>query len=84
MKIGEVKNILKSGETLFMKDNDDKINTILNEKSKYNCRVLLQIQSAYYSTKDKDKNILSGEDTKYYPQVLLEQCRYAFFLIIKN
>ena len=38
----------------------------------YNCRVLLQIQSVYYSMKDKD-------DIKHYPQVLIEQCVYRVF-----
>ena len=43
-----------SDETCFRKDKDNKINTIPNENTKYNCRVLLQIQSVYYSIKDKD------------------------------
>ena len=41
-----------------------KDNTILNENTKYNCRVLLQIQSVYYSMKDKD-------DITHYLQILL-------------
>ena len=41
--------------------------------SKYNCRVLLQIQSVYYN----DKSIIEDED--YYPQVFLQHCRYTFF-----
>ena len=49
-------------------------NTIPNGRPKYNLRVLLQIQSIYYSNKDVT------EDTKYYPQVLLEQCRYTSFV----
>ena len=40
-------------------------NTIPNEKTKYNGRVLLQIQSVYYN---------NNEDENYYPQVLLESC----------
>ena len=50
---------------------NDKNNIISNEKTKYNCRVLLQIQSVYYSIKDKD--------IRYYSQVLLEQCGHTFF-----
>ena len=53
-----------SDETCFRKDNTT--NIIPNENTKYNCRVLLQIQSVYYSMKDKDM--------KYYPQELIEQC----------
>ena len=39
-----------SDETCFRKDNIT--NTIPNENTKYSCRVLLQIQSVYYSMKD--------------------------------
>ena len=62
------------GETCFRKNKDKTTNTIKNERTKYNCRVLLQTQSVYYSNKDVI------EDTKYYPQVLLEQCRYISFV----
>ena len=65
-------------ETCFRKDKDKEINTIPNENSKYNCRVLLQIiiirvllQSVYYSMKNKD--ILSDDnddDIRYYSQIL--------------
>ena len=65
-----------SDETCFRKDKNNKINTIPNENTKYNCRVLLQIQSVSYSMKDKD--ILS-DDIKSYPQVLIEQCGYKVF-----
>ena len=41
-----------SDETCFRKDN--KTNTIPNENTKHKCRVLLQIQSVYYSMKGKD------------------------------
>ena len=34
-------------ETCFRKDKDKTTNTILNEKTNYNCRILLQIQSVY-------------------------------------
>ena len=65
-----------SDETCFRKDKDKTVNTIPNEKTKYNCRVLLQIQSVYYSNK---------EDENYYPQVFLKNCRYKFmtFLIFQ-
>ena len=36
-----------SDETCFRKDKDKTVNTIPNEKTKYNCRVLLQKQSVY-------------------------------------
>ena len=62
-----------SDETSFRKDKDTKINRIANENTKYNCRVLLQIQAIYYSMKDND------DDIKYYPQVLLAQCVYNVF-----
>ena len=42
------------------------------EDTKYNCRVLLQIQSVYY--------IINGnDDIRYYPQVLLDQYAYRPF-----
>ena len=69
-----------SNETCFRKGKDKEINTIPNENTKYNCRVLLQIQSVYYKTKDKD--ILSDDnddDIRYYTQTLLEQRRYKDF-----
>ena len=47
--------------------------------SKYNCRVLLQIQSVYYSMKNKDILSDGNDDNVYYPQVLLEQCVYRAF-----
>ena len=60
-----------SNETCFRKDKEKETNKIPNEKTKYNCRVLLQIQSVYYSMNDKD--------IRYYPQVLMEQCSYKPF-----
>ena len=36
-----------SDETCFRKNKDDKTNIIPNENTRYNCRVLLQIQSVY-------------------------------------
>ena len=67
-----------SNETCFRKDKDNKT-IIPNENTKYDCRVLLQIQSVYYSVKDKD--ILSDEnvDIVYYIELLLEQCRHRHF-----
>ena len=62
-----------SDETCFRKDKDKITNTIPNEKTKYNCRVLLQIQSAYYNNND---------DENYYPQLFLQSFRYTF--IAKN
>ena len=53
-----------SDETCFRKDKDKTTNTIPNEKTKYNCRVLLQIQSVYYN----------NEDENYYLQVFLQGC----------
>ena len=50
-----------SDEKCFRKDN--KTNIIPNENTKYDYRVLLQIQSVYYSTKNKDDN----DDIFYYP-----------------
>ena len=61
-----------SDETCFRKEKDKITNTIPNEK--FNCRVLLQIQSFYYNN---NKDIL--EDAEYYPQVFLQHCRYTFF-----
>ena len=62
-----------SDNTCFRKNNDNTTNIIRNEGTKCNCRILLQIQSVYYNNKDKI------EDIDYYPQVLLQQCRYTFF-----
>ena len=61
-----------SNETCFKKDKDNKTNIFANEKTKYDCRVLLQVQSVYYSMNNKD-------DIVYYPQVLLEQYGYRLF-----
>ena len=68
-----------SNETCFIRDKGNKTNTIPDENTKYNCRVLFQIQSVYYSM--EDKNILSGnnDDIRCYPQVLIEQCGYRPF-----
>ena len=63
-----------SDETCFRKDKNKTINAIPNEKTKYNCRVLLQIQSVYYNN---NKGIIDDED--YYPQVFLQHCKYTFF-----
>ena len=61
-----------SDETCFRTSKDKTSNTIPNERAKYNCRVLLLIQSVYYNNKDTFEN----ED--YYPQVFLQHCRYTF------
>ena len=41
-----------SDEICFRKDKDKTTNTILNKKTKYNCRVLLQILSVYYNNNE--------------------------------
>ena len=58
-----------SDETCFRKEKDKTTNIIPNETTKYNCRVLLQIQSLYYDNKD----MLENED--YYPQIFLQHYR---------
>ena len=58
-----------SDETCFRKDKDKTTNTIPNEKTKYNCRVLLQIQSVYYN---------NNQDIDCYSEVFLQSCRYTF------
>ena len=63
-----------SDEKCFRTEKNKTTNTISNEKTKYNCRVLLQIQSVYYNN---NKDLLDDED--YYPQVFLQHCRYSFF-----
>ena len=60
-----------SDRTLFEID-DYRI--VPSEKTTYSCNVILQIQSAYHSPKDKD------EDVVYYLQVLLDQCCYELFV----
>ena len=62
-----------SDETCFRKDKDKTPKTIPNEKTRYRCGVLLQIQSVYYNY---NKGIIEDED--YYPQVFLHHCRYTF------
>ena len=52
-----------SYDTGFTKSKDIITNTIPNERTRYNCRVLLQIQSVYYNNKD----II--EDIDYYPKI---------------
>ena len=59
-----LKTIL-SNEAIFKDD------MIPNENTKYDCRVILRIQSVYHRTKDEDE-----DDVKYYPQILLEKCAY--------
>ena len=60
---------IESDETCFIKNN--KTNIISNENTKYNSRVLLQIQPVYYNMENKD--------IRYYVQVLLDQCVYRPF-----
>ena len=43
-----------SDETCFRKDKDKTVNTIPNEKTKYNCRVLLQMQSVYCNNNEDE------------------------------
>ena len=68
-----------SNKTCFRKDKDKKTNTIPNENTKYDCRVLLKIQSVYYSMQNEDILSDDNDDIVYYPQVLLEQCGYRLF-----
>ena len=58
-----------SDGTCFRKDKDKTTYIVPNKKNKYNCKVLLQIQSVYYSY---------NEDEKCYPQIFLQNCRYTF------
>ena len=58
-----------SDETCFRKDKDKTVNVIPNEKTKYNCRVLLQIKTLYNN---------NNEDENCYTQVFLQSCRYKF------
>ena len=48
---------------------DKTTNAIPNERTKYNCRVLIQIQSVYHN--NYNKGIIEDED--YYPEVFLQQ-----------
>ena len=66
-------------ETCFRKDKDNKTNIIPNKNTKYNCRVLLQLQSVYYSMKDKYILCDDNDGIRYYSQVLIEQFGYRFF-----
>ena len=81
--IGEILNIDlchysyvgNNGITYFKTKNKDKTtNAIPNERTRYNCRVLLQIQSVYYNN-----NKVIFEDIDYYPQGFLQQFRYTSF-----
>ena len=47
---------------------------IPSSDTKYFCNVLLEIQSVFHSTEDKDKDVI------YYLQVLSEQHYYDFFV----
>ena len=58
----------------FRKNKDKTTNTIPNERTRYNCRVLLQIQSVYYNNEDIIKDI------DYCPQIFLQQCRHISFI----
>ena len=55
-----------SNETCFKND------IVPNKNTKYDCRVLLKLQSVYYSMKYND-------NIKYYAQISLEQCVYKIF-----
>ena len=65
--------MIVSSETLFDINN---YHIVPSEKTKSLCNVLLQIQSVWYSTKDKD--------VVYYSQILLEQCCYEMFINTKK
>ena len=58
-----------SHDTNFRKNKDKTTNTIPDERTKYNCRVLLQIQSVHYNNSN---GIIKDE-------VFLQQCTYIFF-----
>ena len=64
-----------SDDISFRKNKDKTTNTIPNERTKYDCRVLLQKQSVYHN--NNNKGVIEDED--YYPKVFLQQCRYTFF-----
>ena len=64
-----------SDKTLFELD-DYRI--VPSEKTRHSSNVILQIQSVYHSTKDKD------EDVIYYLRVLLDQCCYELFVDTKE
>ena len=69
----EYLKMIVSSETLFDINN---YHIVPSEKTKSLCNVLLQIQSVWYSTKDKD--------VVYYSQILLEQCCYEMFINTKK
>ena len=47
---------------------------IPSEKIGYSCNLIIQIQSVYHTTQDKDRDVV------YYSQVLLNQCCYELFV----
>ena len=59
--------------TCFNKKGCKDISINPDKNIKYECKPLLQIQSIYYVLEDK-KHIA------YYPQILIEQCRYKDFI----
>ena len=64
-------------DTELRKNKDKTTNTIPDEKTKYNCRVLLQIKSVYYNN---NKDIIEDED--YYPQYFYNSADIPFLPII--
>ena len=60
-----------SDDTCFRKDKDKTINIIQREKTRYNCRIILQIQSVFYINKD------NKDDIVYHAQVFSQDCRYT-------
>ena len=61
----------KEQNLIKKRHNDNHI--VPNKKTKYEYKPLLQIQSIYYAQDDK-------KDAVYYPQVLVEECRYKDFI----
>ena len=55
----------------FRRNNDIEENSLPWQKTDYNCRILVKIESVYFN----DKNYNGG--ITYYPQVFLEECRYT-------
>ena len=56
-------------ESCFRKDKDKTTKSIPNEKTKYNCRVLLQMKSVYYNN---NKDVLEDADyiLKYFYNIV--------------
>ena len=59
-----------SNKTCFRQSSDKTHNILPREKTGYNCRILLQIESVFFNNKNKD-------DIDYYAQVFLQEFRYT-------